>query len=63
MFGFIVTIPSTILEILLVESVNSTSYKYLPDAMLAVVFADRAKVKTPVVPPVVTTKLTAFDEV
>ena len=51
MFGVIVTIPSTTLVIALDESVNSTSYKYLPAVTFAVALAVKDKVKTPVVPP------------
>ena len=48
---------------MLLESVNSASYIYLPGATLAVTLADKASVKVPLAPPKVTAKLTAVVEV
>jgi hypothetical protein len=63
MFGVSVSMPSTTRVILLLESVNSASYMYLPGATLAVVLADKASVKVPLAPPKVTVKLTALEDV
>ena len=55
--------PSTTRVMLLLESVNSASYIYLPGATLEVALADKASVNVPAVPPKVTVKFTAVVEV